>query len=56
MTVAKLRLAMASGLPESKTVDLFNEIGITRKTLFRHVSPDGILRDDGIQLLSGKKK
>lgn len=53
MTAAKLRLAMASmGQPETKVGDLCNEMNITRQTLYRHVSPKGELRPDGLKLLS----
>lgn len=56
MTVAKLRLAMAAmGQPETKVGSLCNELGITRQTLYRHVAPDGSLRDDGKRLLAGKR-
>jgi len=55
MTVAKLRLAMAAmGQPETTVGDLCNELGITRQTLYRHVDPDGNLRDDGKKLLAGR--
>jgi transposase-like protein len=48
MTVAKLRLAMAAmGQRETKVADLCKELGITRQTLYRHVTPDGKLRPDG---------
>lgn len=57
MTVAKLRLAMAAmGQPETKVGELCNELGITRQTLYRHVAPDGGLRDDGKKLLANKRK
>lgn len=57
MTVAKLRLAMAAmGQPETTVGDLCNELGITRQTLYRHVDPDGNLRDDGQKLLAGRRK
>jgi DNA invertase Pin-like site-specific DNA recombinase len=57
MTAAKLRLAMAAmGQPETKVGSLCNELGITRQTLYRHVAPDGSLRDDGEKLLSCKCK
>jgi DNA invertase Pin-like site-specific DNA recombinase len=57
MTVAKLRLAMAAmGQPETKVGELCKELGITRQTLYRHVSPDGILRSDGENLLKTKHK
>lgn len=52
MTTAKLRLAMAAmGQPETKVSDLCEELGITRQTLYRHLSPKGELRADGIKLL-----
>ncbi|ABM10379.1 resolvase, N terminal domain (plasmid) [Paenarthrobacter aurescens TC1] len=53
MTPAKLRLAMASmGRPETKVSDLCTELGITRQTLYRHVSPTGELRPEGEGLLA----
>ena len=53
MTAAKLRLAMAAmGHKETKVSSLCQELGITRQTLYRHVSPKGELRPDGIKLLS----
>ena len=53
MTAAKLRLAMAAmGQPETKVGDLCRELGITRQTLYRHISPKGDLRPDGAKLLS----
>ena len=52
MTTAKLRLAMAAmGQSETKVADLCAELGITRQTLYRHVSPKGELRPDGMKLL-----
>ena len=52
MTTAKLRLAMAAmGQPETKVGDLCQELGITRQTLYRHLSPTGELRPDGRKLL-----
>ncbi len=54
MTPAKLRLAEASmGRPETKVSELCKELGITRQTLYRHVSPTGELRPDGLRLLGG---
>ena len=42
MTPAKLRLAMAAmGKPETNVGSLCAELGITRSTLYRHVSPSG---------------
>ncbi len=58
MTPAKLRLAEASmGQPDITVNDLCKELGITRQTLYRHVSPTGELRPDGRKLLadSGRK-
>ncbi|MBT2538481.1 recombinase family protein [Arthrobacter sp. ISL-69] len=53
MTPAKLRLALASmGKPGTKVSDLCGELGITRQTLYRHVSPTGELRPDGQKLMS----
>jgi len=53
MTPAKLRLAMmAMGQPETKVGALCQELGITRQTLYRHISPKGELRDDGVKLLN----
>ena len=52
MTPAKLRLAAASmGQPDTKISELCTELGITRQTLYRHVSPTGELRPDGLKLL-----
>ncbi len=55
MTAAKLRLAMAAmGQQETKVGVLCNELGITRQTLYRHVDPEGNLRDDGKKLLANR--
>ncbi len=52
MTQAKLRLAMVSiGQRETKIGPLCEELGITKQTLYRHVSPTGELRADGKKLL-----
>lgn len=54
MTPAKVRLAMAAmGQPETSGAALYEELGITRQTLYRHVSPTGELREDGQKLLTG---
>jgi DNA invertase Pin-like site-specific DNA recombinase len=56
MTPAKLRLAAASmGQRGTKVGDLCAELGITRQTLYRHVSPTGELRPDGVKLLARGK-
>jgi DNA invertase Pin-like site-specific DNA recombinase len=53
MTPAKVRLAVASmGQTGTKVGELCQELGITRQTLYRHVSPTGELRPDGLKLLS----
>lgn len=53
MTAAKLRLAQAAmGKPETKIADLCAEIGVTRQTLYRHVTPKGELRPDAEKLLA----
>lgn len=55
MTAAKLRLAMASmGKPETNVGALCAELGVTRQTLYRHVAPDGSLREDGKKLLNSR--
>ena len=47
MTRTKLQFAMAAmGKPETNVGDLCRELGITRSTLYRHVSPTGELRVD----------
>jgi DNA invertase Pin-like site-specific DNA recombinase len=52
MTTAKLRLAqVAMENKETKISELCKELGITRQTLYRHVSPNGELRNDGKKLL-----
>ncbi len=52
MTPAKLRLATASmGKPDTNVGELCSELEISRQTLYRHVSPAGELRPDGLKLL-----
>ena len=56
MTLAKIRLAQAAmGKPETKIAELCEELGITRQTLYRHVSPRGQLRGDGEKLMVQKR-
>ncbi|MEG3092878.1 recombinase family protein [Sphingomonas sp. PB1R3] len=56
MTPAKLRLAQAAmGKPETKVAELCAELGITRQTLYRHVTPKGEIRPDGEKLLARKR-
>jgi len=53
MTPAKVRLAMASmGKPDTKVKELCKELGISRQTLYRHVSPNGEARPDGARVLA----
>lgn len=55
MTLAKLRLAQAAmGKTETRVSDLCKELSISRQTLYRHVSPNGELRGDGLKLLQGQ--
>jgi DNA invertase Pin-like site-specific DNA recombinase len=50
---AAIDTAMAAmGQPETKVGDLCQELGITRQTLYRHISPKGELRPDGMKLIS----
>ena len=52
-TPAKLRLAMAAmGKPETNVASLCAELGVTRATLYRHVSPTGEARSGAARLLS----
>jgi hypothetical protein len=53
MTAAKLHLAMASmGKREINVTTLYEELGITRQTLYRHVAPNGTLRPAGKKVLA----
>ncbi|MGA2083318.1 MAG: recombinase family protein [Holophaga sp.] len=52
MTAAKVRLAQAAmGKPETIVGVLCKELGVARQTLYRHVGPDGSLREDGHKVL-----
>lgn len=52
MTPAKVNLAAAAMSNKDTVVnDLCRELGITRQTLYRYVSPTGKLRDSGKELL-----
>jgi len=56
MTPAKLRLAQAAmGQPGTKVGELCAELGVTRQTLYRHVTPKGDLRPDGLSVLGRQK-
>ena len=53
MTQRKLRVAQAAmEKRETNISGLCKELGISRQTLYRYVSPDGTLRSDGHRLLS----
>ena len=55
MTPAKLRLAQAAmAKRDTKVGNLCDELGVTRQTLYRFVSPTGELRADGTKLLKRK--
>jgi DNA invertase Pin-like site-specific DNA recombinase len=55
MTPAKLRLAMAAmGKPETNVGALCRELGVTRSTLYRHVSPTGEARGDATRLQNSR--
>ncbi len=57
MTAAKLRLARAAMADQETNVgDLCRELGITRRTLYRHVGPTGELREDGRKLLERRRR
>ena len=57
MTPAKLRLAQAAmGQPETRVADLCAELGVTRQTLYRHVTPNGDLRPAGEKLLGRTRR
>jgi DNA invertase Pin-like site-specific DNA recombinase len=52
MTAAKLRLAQASMKARDVSIgQLCEELEISRQTLYRHVDPNGALREDGEKLL-----
>ena len=52
ITAIARRSLAAMGQPETKVRNLCEELGVTRQTLYRHVSPKGVLRADGEKLLS----
>jgi DNA invertase Pin-like site-specific DNA recombinase len=52
MTAAKVHMAAAAmGKSDTVVSDLCHELGITRQTLYRYVSPSGALRPDAKKLL-----
>ena len=57
MTPIKLRFATASmGKPDTNVGELCAELEISRQTLYRHVSPAGELRPDGLKLLAASRR
>lgn len=57
MTPAKVHLAIsAMGKPDTVVSDLCRELGITRQTLYRYVSPTGAVRPDGKKLLKQRSR
>ena len=52
LTRAQVRTAQAAiGKPETVVSELADELGVTRSTLYRYVSPEGELRELGRQVL-----
>ena len=52
LTKAQIRLAQASmGKKETVVAELCKELGITRATLYRYVSPSGELRNNALKML-----
>lgn len=55
MTPAKIRLAQAAmGQPETVVADLCEELSVSRQTLYRHVAPDGTLRESAMKIIEGR--
>jgi DNA invertase Pin-like site-specific DNA recombinase len=53
MTATKVRMAQAGLANRDTNVGkLCEELGVTRQTLYRFVSPDGELRNDALKLLN----
>jgi hypothetical protein len=48
--------AQNQAFESAKVADLCRELGVTRQTLYRHVSPAGNLREDGRKLLKTKRR
>lgn len=56
MTPAKIKLAQAALKdPSTQVSSLCKELGITRQTLYRHLSPQGDLRQDGQKALQKRQ-
>lgn len=55
ITRAKLRVLQASmGKPETVVEDLAKELGVSRATLYAHVTPNGELREAGRKVMEGR--
>jgi DNA-binding phage protein len=53
---AKLRLAVAAmGKPETNVGSLCAELGVTRSTLYRHVSPTGEPRANAAPIINDRR-
>lgn len=53
MNEEKLRLAMIAMANHSTNVsELCRNLGVTKQTLYRHIAPDGSLREDGKKILT----
>lgn len=50
------RIQAAMGKPETVVAELCEEMGITRATLYRYVSPEGKLREYGKKILINEKR
>lgn len=57
MTATKLKLAQAAlGRTDTHVSHLCRELGITRQTLYRHLDPNGKLREQGSRLLRQRRR
>lgn len=55
ITRAKLRVLQASmGKPGTSVADLAKELGVSRATLYAHVTPNGELREAGRKVMEGR--
>jgi hypothetical protein len=51
-----MKLAMAAmGKPETYVAALCAELGISRQTLYRYVSPESVVRPEGERLVGRKR-
>jgi DNA-binding phage protein len=47
-----LELRIALGQRQTIVTELCKQLGVTRQTLYRHLGPDGSLREDGQKVLA----